>query len=264
MKVAIPWSTDVKNRYGNEYNITFNELRNNFDKLFDFVSKYKDTRFNIQPDNMNYQQMEAIDNINPFIYFKIDLSYKVVEEMKKRGLKFFFNASSAPSSLSLLEEQIILGTTDIYICDDLCYNLEYVKNICEKNNVQTRLILNEIPSKRFDKGINPKAPIFIPECIEELSKYVDVGEFNVNSWVKIGTLYRIWFERQEWRENLKYIYKDLEIDIPNESLIPNFIEFKMNCGYRCARGSSCNKCEQFVEIARDLKSKNIEYKKEKI
>ena len=125
---------------------------------------------------MNYQQMEAIDNINPFIYFKIDLSYKVVEEMKKRGLKFFFNASSAPSSLSLLEEQIILGTTDIYVCDDLCYNLEYVKNICEKNNVQTRLILNEIPSKRFDKGINPKAPIFIPECIEELSKYIDVGE----------------------------------------------------------------------------------------
>ena len=263
MKLAIPWSTNIKNRYGQEYNITFNDLHNNFDNLFDFISRYKELRFNIQPDSMTYQQMEAIDNISPFIYFKIEKDYKQVKELQERNLKFFFNAASAPSSISLLEEQIILGVTDIYVCDDLCYDLENVKKICERSNVQTRLVLNEIPSKRFDKGINPKAPIFTPECFDELSKYIDVGEFNVNSWAKIGTLYRIWFERQTWKEDLRFIYNDLELYIPNESLIPNFIESKMNCGYRCGRGSSCKKCEQFVEIARDLKSKNIEYKKEK-
>ena len=211
---------------------------------------------------MTIQQMNVIDNINPFIYFRIKFDIDKITEMRENGLKYFIEPDSAPSCFSLLEEQISLGVTDIYVCDDLCYNLELVKKTCEKNNVSVRLIVNRIASTRVDKGINPKAPIFIPECLDNLSKYIDVFEIDSNSWVKIGTYYRIWFERQEWRENLQYIYPELEIYIPNESLIPNFMDFKMNCGYRCGHGSSCKKCEQFVEIARDLRSKNIEYKKE--
>lgn len=262
MKVAIPWSANIKNRYGDEYNITFNQAKNNFDQLFDFILKYKDTRFNITPEDMTFQQMEVIDNINPLIFYKIPFDKTIIEKLKNKNMKFFFNEFFAPSSFSSLEEQIILGVTDIYICDDLCYNLEKVKKVCSNNGVQVRLILNEIPSTRFDKGINPKAPIFIPECLSELSNYVDIGEINANSWAKIGTLYRIWFERKEWREDLQYIYPELQISIPNQSLIPNFIDFKMNCGYKCGYGSPCKKCEQFVEIARDLHSKNIEYEKE--
>lgn len=212
---------------------------------------------------MTYQQMEVIDSINPFIFYKIPFIGEVVAEMKRRNLKFFFEYDYAPSSFTLLEEQIILGVTDIYVKDDLCYNLEKVKKMCDKNGVRTRLILNKIPSSRFDKGYSPKAPIFIPECVDELSKYIDVGEIDINSWTKIGILYKIWFQRKEWNEDLRYLYQDLEIYIPNESLIPNFIESKMNCNYKCSYGSPCNKCEQFVEIARGLKSKNIEYQKER-
>lgn len=263
MHIAIPWSSNIQNRYGDEYNIVFNQVINNLDTLFDFISRHKDTRFNIKPENMDFNQMEAIDNLNPFIYFRVEKDLKIIESMKKRGLKFFIDANSAPSSFSLLEEQIELGSSDIYVCNDLCYNLELVKKYCESKNVRIRLILNQIPSTRADRGRNPRAPIFTPECIEKLSEYVDVFEIDSNSWAKIGTYYRIWFERKEWRENLQYIYPELEIEIPNESLIPNFMEFKMNCGYKCGHGSPCNKCEQFVEIARDLRSKNIEYKKEK-
>ena len=204
--------------------------------------------------------MEAIDNIGN-IYFRIPANVTLVEEMREHKLKYFFNTSAAPSSFLLLEEQLMLGVSDIYICDDLCYNLEKVRKACDKYNVQVRLVLNEIPSRRFDKGENSRAPIFIPECSEKLSEYVDIGEFNTSSWVKIGTYYKIWFKKKEWRENLKFIYKDLQIDIPNESLIPNFIDFKMNCGYKCGYGSCCKKCEQFVDIARDLRGKNIEYDK---
>ena len=262
MKLAIPWSANVQNHYGDEYNISFNNMFNNFDHLFDFILSNKEIRFNIQPDDMTYQQMKALDTISQFIYFKIPFKRKIIKNMRKHGLKFFFEPKSAPSSFCLLEEQLMLGVTDIYLCDDLCYNLEKVKKACEKYNVQIRLTLNFIPSKRLDRGINPRAPIFIPESIDKLSKYVDIGEIETNSWVKIGTYYRIWFERKEWKENLRFIYPELEIDIPNESLIPNFLDFKMNCGYKCGYGSPCNKCEQFVKIAQDLRSKNIEIEKE--
>jgi len=33
----------------------------------------------------------------------------------------------------------------------------------------------------------------------------------------------------------------------------------MNCGYRCAYGSVCKKCNQFVEVAAGLHAKKIEY-----
>lgn len=42
-------------------------------------------------------------------------------------------------------------------------------------------------------------------------------------------------------------------------MIPDFIVYKMNCGFRCAYGSVCKKCNQFTEMAQDLYNKKIEY-----
>lgn len=237
-------------------------MKNSLDNLFDFILKYKDIRFNIQPDDMDFNQMEAISNLSPFVYFRINRNLETIKEMQKRGIKFFIDAPFAPTNFSSLEEQISLGSSDIYVCEDLCYNLEIVKNYCAAHNVRVRLIINQIPSFRMDKGLNPKAPIFVPESIDELSKYIDVFEIVSTSWIKIDTYHRIWFELKKWKENLQFIYPELEIEIPNESLIPNFLSFKMNCGYKCGHGSPCKKCEQFVEIAQNLKKKNIIYKGE--
>jgi len=42
-------------------------------------------------------------------------------------------------------------------------------------------------------------------------------------------------------------------------MFPDFSLFKMNCGYKCAFGSVCKKCNQLKEIADNLHNKNIEY-----
>ncbi len=265
MKVAIPWSIDKKNQYGDEYNITFKQSIDNFDKLFDFLLKYRDTRFNILIEDMPEQYIIAANEVNPHVYFRINnVKYlKNIDFFKNNNLKFFFNHSVSASCFTQLEELILLGITDVYIADDLCYNLEKTKKMCEKYGVRTRMVLNWIPSHRSDKNINPKTPYFIPEEIEELSKYIDVGEFESSSWTRINTYYKIWFQKQSWEEDLKFLYKDLELSIPNQSLIPNFLLFRMNCGYKCGYGSPCRKCEQFLEIAQDLANKNIEYNKPK-
>lgn len=265
MKLAIPWSANEKNQFGDEYNIVFDQTQNKLDNLFDFLSEHKDIRFNILIKNMTKQQMLVADTVNPNVYFRLYKSENLdlFSFFKENGLRFFFDYPAAASCFNQLEEQILFGVSDVYIADDLCYNLEKTKTMCDKHDVRIRLVLNRLPSHRYDKGINPKTPYFIPETIDELSKYIDVGEFDSSSWVKINTYYKIWFQRQEWREDLRFIYKDLELDIPNQSLIPNFLYFKMNCGYKCGYGSPCNKCEQFVEIAKSLANKNIEYVTEK-
>lgn len=263
MKLAIPWSNIKKNQYGDEYNISFNQKNNDFDTLFDFLNKHKDIRFNILIEDMTIQQMVAAATVNKNTHFRISqvMPPNQLKEMKERKLLFFFDVIHAPSSFCLLEEQLQFGVTDTYIYDDLCYNLIKVKELCKKYNVQIRMILNKLPSRRLDKGINAKAPYFTPESIKDLEQYIDIVEFDSSSWIKIETYYRIWFQRQEWHDNLSYLYKDLELDIPNQSLIPNFLTFKMNCNYKCSYGSPCNKCEQFVEIAQDLRDKNIYYEK---
>ena len=200
-----------------------------------------------------------LSNVHPQVYFRINRRDSIYKQMQEKNIKFFFDAFSAVDSFRCLEEQCKLGTTDIYIVDDLCYRLKDVRKFADEHNVQVRLILNSIPSKVFDKGRDIKSPWFLPETVDELEKYIDIVDIDSDSWIKIDTLYKIWFKDQKWRANLGFIYPELEINIPNQSLIPNFAIYKMNCGYRCAYGSSCKKCLLFKELADDLANKNIEY-----
>lgn len=264
MKIAIPWSTNPKEQFGDEYNISFDNEVNKFDTLFNFILNHKDLRFNIRIKNMTFQQMKALDNISDNVYFKYDRGITDDEHQQLKGehLKFFFNEKIAPNCLILLEEQLELGVTDVYILDDLCYNLEKVRKMCNKFNVQVRTILNKIPSQRQDKGTNYKTPYFTPEIMDDLSEYIDVGEFETNSWTRIKTYYKIWFQKEEWKENINFLYPELTIDVLNQSLIPNFLTFRLNCGYRCGYGSVCNKCVQFAELAETLYKKGYVYNPE--
>ena len=260
MKIAIPWSTNKDYQYGDEYNISFNPITQQIDQLFTFLQNHQDTRFNISILNMiNLNDIMLLHSANPHIYFKIEKDLDKCKKLKEKNIKFFFHAPAAADSFRILEENVDLGSTDVYIRDDLCYNLENVKKFARQHGVQVRMILDRIPSTKVNAGKDIKSPWFVPETFNELSKYIDIVEFDSDSWIKINTLYRIWFKNQEWNDNLRAINLDLEIDIPNQSLMPYFTVFKMNCGYRCSYGSSCNKCQQFKEIADDLFSKNIEF-----
>ena len=264
MKVSLPWHIREENQdLTDEYNITFVNKPNNFDNLIEFLIQYPDKRFNITVDTENYQfdynKFKVLNSIHKNVYLVIPFHiYPRIQNIE--GLKFYFDPSMPIDSFRLLEYVASLGVTDIYIADDLCYNLEMVRRACNKYNIRTRLIINRIPSSRPDKGIDPRSPWFIPETIDELAKYIDTIEFEGgNSWARLEVLYKIWFKKKEWRENLRKINIDLDMDIWNQCMIPNFTIKKMNCRYRCAYGSACKQCNQFVEMAEDLYNKNIEY-----
>lgn len=230
----------------------------------EFLSKYPDTRFNITIDTSEYEfdytKLRILNTIHKHIYIVTSLQEEKYKQLKEMGLKFYFSPDFPIVNFRLLEYIINLGVTDVYIMDDLCYNLERVRKMADKYNVHLRLILNHIPSMLINKGEDVRAPIFIPETVDELSKYIHTVEFDDgNSWARLETLYKVWFIKKEWRENLRFINADLNIDIPNQCMMPNFTVYKMNCGYKCGYGSVCKKCNQFYELAKDLESKKIEY-----
>lgn len=228
----------------------------------EFLSKYPDTRFNITIDtseySFDYNKLRILKNINPNIYIVTSLHQEYYKKLQELGMKFYFSSDFPIVNYRLFAYVVNLGVTDVYIMDDLCYDLKRVREAADKAGVHIRLILNRIPSMLLGKGEDVRSPIFIPETVDELDKYIDTVEFDTgNSWARLETLYKIWFIKKEWRENLRAINLDLKIDIPNESMIPNFTVYKMNCKYKCGYGSVCKKCNQFYEMAKDLDSKGI-------
>lgn len=231
-----------------------------------FLKEHNTERFNITIDDelndylFDLKNLRLAADINPNIHIVIKPYLEHIQILKNLNISFYFPFNFAATNFRELEGLIEMGVSDVYIADDLCYQLEKVHNICHTNNVQLRLLLDRVSSFKENANKDPKAPYFVPEVIEELAKYVDVFEFSENtSKARLNTLYRIWFEKKEWRDNLNYLYPLLEMSIPNQYLLPYFIAYRMNCGYKCANGSVCRKCTQFLEIAQILHKKENEF-----
>ena len=105
--------------------------------------------------------------------------FNQIQNLKDINIKFFFDENAIPCySFGVLETLINLGVSDIYIYDNLCYNMNKVKEKCEQNNIKTRLVVNCIPSVDPDKGSKYTSPIFCPRDMKELEQYIDVIEFD--------------------------------------------------------------------------------------
>lgn len=201
-----------------EYNITFINRPNNFDNLMEFLSSHLDDRFNITIDtseySFDYAKLKVLNAIHHKLYFIVPPKEEICSKLTEYNIKFYFNASSAATNFRSLEQLAKIGVSSVYIADDLCYDLKHVRAACDKYGLELRWIFNAIPSFFLDKTTDVRAPIMLPECVDELAKYVDVGEFEENkSWARLEVLHKIWFIKKQWRENLRAIYPELEIDI---------------------------------------------------
>ena len=270
--IAIPFkNNEPLNEVAKEFNIKFYSQKSNFEKLIDFIQKYEDKRINIEfPDELDLSVVRAINKIADNVYIRLfpqDLIH--IKTLQEYNCKFFPDSTIAANNYSVLESYISLGVSDVYIADDLCYNLSEVSKFCSKHNTNIRMILNRIPSTCFDKGENFKSPIFRPQDYHLLKLYINTfefdclegGEFN---WNKQKVLYRVWFEEQKWVGDLREINRDLKFYFPNASIVPDFTNYKINCEKHCISKSKnkCSKCVQLIELGILLDSKNVRIKKE--
>lgn len=266
-KLAIPFhlnneiNDDVK-----EFNILFYKNKNNIEKLIDFIQEYEDKRINIEfPEGIHMPTLKSVNKISDNVYCRMNpVDVVKLEELKKNNIKFFFNSTMLAYNYTTLASLIRLGVSDVYIADDLCYNMSDVKAICEQHNIQTRLILNHIPATSLDAGMDPRSPIFMPKDLDNIDKYFDVFEFDCGTpydWTKFEVLRRVWFDKKDWHGQLGEINDDIEQDFHCDVIYPDFIDIKLNCGRRCDKRVSnpCRKCESVIEIGEILKKKNVRF-----
>lgn len=268
VKLALPFAlnNDFYTDKTDEFNVLFNPERNSMDRLYEFCDTFNDRRINIEWSNNEPRitDMRGLMMANKNIAVRVTKGQiKTLVNLIESDIPAFFHWDAPATSISTLEFLLSLGVSDIYLMDDLWYNISDIYAVLQEHEVQNRFILNKIHATTPNKGYNPKSPIFPPECSHIIFNYVDVVEADCGrpfNWHKLGVYYRAWFERNDWHGNLSEIIDDLHMDIPNDSLAADdLVTFKLNCGRHCDSRpvSHCHRCAQMFEIARKLRDKGI-------
>lgn len=158
-----------------------------------------------------------------------------------------------------------LGVSDIYIIDELGFELDKIAEIAHKNNVSIRCFANIAQSSWVDTPSIKK--FFIrPEDISFYENFIDVIYFT-GKIEEINIYYDIYKNDKKWFGKLNEIILNLdendEIDLDSRYIIPRFAEVRVKCGKKCLKGNNCQICERIYELSQSLeKAKLIVRKKE--
>lgn len=247
-----------------EFNITYDSKKNDYMKLVEFIIS-TDKRINIQlKRECNLSTIKELDKFSKDIYIRLTKEFVyLIPQLVEQKIKFFFDSSIPACNFTTLQSFIALGVTDVYIQDDLMYDLYAVRKVCRNAGVNLRLVLNRInESNNFYAVPQETSPFIRPNDIELMSKFFDTFEFDFpdKEWDILSLLYRVYFIDRDWHGDLQEIISQLKTPINNKTLIPDFTMYKINCKRNCARGKGCNKCEQFIALSRLLNKKQVGFK----
>ena len=205
----------------------------------------------------NLKKIISIYNENKDIKFDIQLPFynqKFMEELKDTNLKYFFKAAanSWDKFIGLMSQNV----SDIYITDELAFELDKVAEIAHKNNIKVRIYPN-VAQSRWDK-LSDILKFFIrPEDIEMYEPYVDVCEFYGDKAQQIDTYYKIYQEDKKWFGDLQEIIIGLDSKIDSRYIIPRFAEKRIKCGKDCLKGGKCEMCKRILDLSEQLENAHL-------
>jgi hypothetical protein len=181
-------------------------------------------------------------------------SYLVEEELKEYNIPFFY--STYARSYSMARFMVAHGATDLYIVEDLAFDLKNLQCFREEG-VQLRLFPDIAQHSPGCYGnFFPEITKFWirPEDIDEYDKYIDVLEFT-HKGEKLSTIYEI-YKQKQWLGEIKDIVSDFHIYIDNTSLAPYFGPSRISCQKKCAT-NRCNICIGIQDLAEKFDKADI-------
>ena len=216
-----------------EFTITYS---NRNDVLIDFLEEFKDKRVNLtiekQLTDSELKLLKTISDSYPNLFLRFEFyNYDYTENICESGVPYFFarHANNWDEFLGLID----LGVSDIYVVEDLGFELESVAKVAHENNVRIRVYPNVAQSQWKDTPDFKKFWIR-PEDIHLYDGIVDV----------CGAL--------------KDLIIGLHTTIDNRLINFEFFgEGRINCGKKCLKGNACRRCDRVVELAKTLEKVNL-------
>lgn len=189
---------------------------------------------------------------------------RIYEELKKTypEMKIFFK--TGVNDWELLQGFLKLGVTDLYIVENLGFELDAVAEIAHKVGVQTRVFPNIAQASW--KTTDDMVKFWIrPEDIEFYEDFVDICEFFYERPDQQLVYYDIYAIDGKWNGDLSEIIIGLEKHIDSRRLLPTFAIRRPHCDRRCMKGGPCALCFAMEQLSYTLEEKDliIENEKEK-
>ena len=253
MKYCLNYNKDTEHakciQEADEWTIVYNSKDTT---LLEFLEIHKDKRINIYIKNeeISFDFLKELCDKYPNVYIKLNADYYLEN---KPNFRFFYDIQI--NDWDILTGVLKSGATDVYIVENLCFEIDKVAEIAAQYNAQVRVYPN-IAQSKWNNTAALKKFFIRPEDIDEYEKYVDVIEFyNVDKQIDI--YYDIYKQKKKWFGKLNEIILDFDSDIDNRYIIPRFAEMRIKCGKNCLKGGSCRRCEIIEQLSNTLEESQL-------
>ena len=138
------------------------------------------------------------------------------------------------------------GASEVYLVEDICFDLLRAKSLCDRHEVKIRAFPNIAQS--CVRSTPPLKKFFIrPEDIEIYSEVIDTVEFYTEDLCRQNVLLKI-YKRGKWHGDLNPLILDLNFSFESGLIEPEFGRLRRSCARKCMRGESCRACENIQHI----------------
>ena len=201
--------------------------------LKDFLETYQDKSIVIDiSDSFNQIDAKLFKNLyEKYKNFKLIVNYdnqEYIDRIKTYNLPFFF--SNYVTTIDQLNGFLAYHPTDMYICEELGFNLHKVSKLLHDNNIRVRVFPN-ICQSSFPETPSIKTFFIRPEDIESYSAFVDVFEL-ISDKERQAVLFKI-YKQEKWFGKIKEIIPTFKDELDSRYIIENFGAIRSKCGKRC-------------------------------
>lgn len=180
------------------------------------------------------------------------------EDIDTLNIPYFF--AEGANTYDELHGQLAAGVSDIYIKDELGFNLSKISEYLHNNGIKVRVFPN-VAQTSTTLPADPMKNFFVrPNAILVYEDMIDVCEFYA-PLDKQAVLFDI-YRDQRWLGNLREVIYGLDVDVDNQTLLPHFDLSRGKCGKRCNMGK-CDICNVAVSVGKTLDDKGIKFRKKK-
>lgn len=260
-------------QFTNKINLSqFDEISIIYDKqdeyLVDFMQKHSNQKINLiirDPldfcANYEYLKLNTIKLQHPEFNFSIcfyavsifDLIPAELEKiLKKLEMPYFMGL--IVTNFDQLQYLLEKGVSEVYLAEDICFDLLRVKRLCSRYGVTVRAFPN-VGQCSVKAGPALKKFFIRPEDVKEYSDVIDTLEF----WGTLDrqeTLYEI-YTSGEWFGDLKDLILDFDLSFDSMRIIPGFARARKTCGRKCMKGDRCTICDRMLSISKLLEERDF-------
>lgn len=148
-----------------------------------------------------------------------------------------------------LQYLFTLGISDVYLAEEICFDLWRVKQLCKKYNVSIR-VFPDVAQSSVPASAAHKKFFVRPEDTSDYEDVVDIFEFWSNGRANI--LCKI-YKKQLWPGDLQDLITDLSISLDSKSILDGWALVRKRCEKRCLKGGICAVCDRVLEISQKAK-----------